>query len=330
MVTASADRALRTAIQSVLGGARVQQLGQASRRLSERYHGPRTGARLTRAELEAYVAVRLPATFTVLTHVLREAAALQPEFSPTSQLDLGAGTGAAAWAAAAVWPGLAQVSLLEQDETMIDLGRRLRVADPRPSAATWTWQAGDFTRAHLAAHDLVTLSYAFGDVDVTQALAVARAAWAATRGLLVIVEPGTPIRFALIRELRRHLIDDGAALLAPCPHEQACPMTGHDWCHFAARVQRSALHRQVKGAELPYEDEKFSYVVFTRAPARRVTARVVRHPSWLPRRVTFVACTPSGLESVQITKSHPYYKAAKKLGWGSALPEELVDGGGHA
>jgi ribosomal protein RSM22 (predicted rRNA methylase) len=101
-------------------------------------------------------------------------------------------------------------------------------------------------------------------------------------------------------------------------------MTEPDWCHFAARVQRSALHRQVKGAALAYEDEKYSYVIFTRLPARRVPARVVRHPTWLPRQVTFVACTPTGLESVHLTKSDPSYKTARKLGWGSALPDEVL------
>jgi ribosomal protein RSM22 (predicted rRNA methylase) len=313
------------AIDSVLGGMRLGQLGGAARRLSERYHGPRTGDRLTQAEIEAYVAVRLPATFAALIHVCREAAWLEPAFAPASQLDLGAGTGSAAWAAAATWPSITRVSLLDQDERMLHLGRRLRAADPRASDATWTWRQDDFTRAHFdEPHDLVTLAYAFGDLDATRAVPVARAAWAATRGLLVIVEPGTPVRSALVRELRRVLIDDGAALLAPCPHDRDCPMAGHDWCHFAARVQRSALHRQVKGAELPYEDEKFSYVAFTRIPSRRAPARVVRHPTSSPRRITFLACLPTGLAPVHVTRSHPDYRAARRLKWGSALPHDFL------
>ena len=39
-----------------------------------------------------------------------------------------------------------------------------------------------------------------------------------------------------------------------------------DWCHFTQRLQRSRAHKQVKGAELPFEDEKFAYVALTRAP----------------------------------------------------------------
>ena len=37
-----------------------------------------------------------------------------------------------------------------------------------------------------------------------------------------------------------------------------------DWCHFTQRLPRSRAHKQVKGAELPFEDEKFAYVALTR------------------------------------------------------------------
>ena len=38
-----------------------------------------------------------------------------------------------------------------------------------------------------------------------------------------------------------------------------------DWCHFTQRLPRSRAHKQIKGAELPFEDEKFAYVALTRA-----------------------------------------------------------------
>ena len=323
----SAEEALRAAISSVVNNSSTQRLSDASRRLSQRYRGPRTGIHLvqTDTEAEAYVAARLPATFAALTHVFQAAAVLEPDFSPASQLDLGAGTGAAAWAAAAVWPSVKAITLLEKDERMIKLGRRLCSADLRVGKATaWKWRQGDLTRAHLELHDLVTVSYTLGELNAKQAVSAARSAWQATRGLLVIVEPGTTIGFSLIREIRRVLIEDGADLLAPCPHDRVCPITEHDWCHFDARVPRSALHRQIKDADLSYEDEKFSYLVFTRTPARRAPARILRHPSRPPRQIQFVACTNTGLRTIHITKSHPDFMSVKKLGWGSALPEEVL------
>jgi ribosomal protein RSM22 (predicted rRNA methylase) len=327
-VVPKAEEALRAAISAVVDNSRTHHLSEASQRLSRRYRGPRTGGTLVQSEVEAeaYVAARLPATFTALTHVFRTTASLEPGFSPVSHLDIGAGTGAAAWAAVAAWPTINEITLLDKDERMIQLGRRLRTADPRAGdSATWTWQQDDLARAHFEPHDLVTVSYTLGELNTELSISTARSAWGATRGLLVIVEPGTTTGFTLIREIRRVLIEDGAELLAPCPHDRTCPITGKDWCHFAARVQRSTLHRRIKDAQHSYEDEKFSYVVFTRTPAQRATARVLRHPSRPPKQISFIACTDTGIRTVHISKSHPGFMSAKKLGWGSALPEEVLD-----
>lgn len=87
----------------------------------------------------------------------------------------------------------------------------------------------------------------------------------AARVALVVVEPGTPRGFQQILEARTQALASGAAILAPCPHDATCPMQGSDWCHFAARVERSRTQRQLKGGELGWEDEKFSYVVITDA-----------------------------------------------------------------
>ncbi|MCI0389431.1 MAG: small ribosomal subunit Rsm22 family protein [Acidobacteria bacterium] len=35
-------------------------------------------------------------------------------------------------------------------------------------------------------------------------------------------------------------------------------MADGDWRHFAARIERSSLHRRINGAELGYEDGKYS------------------------------------------------------------------------
>ena len=50
------------------------------------------------------------------------------------------------------------------------------------------------------------------------------------------------------------------------------------WCHFAARVERTSIHRRIKRASLGHEDEKFSFVIFSRNPASRADSRVIRHP----------------------------------------------------
>ena len=78
-------------------------------------------------------------------------------------------------------------------------------------------------------------------------------------------------------------------------------MTAHvrlhapDWCHFSQRLQRSRAHKQVKGAELPFEDERFSYVALTRAPVAQHRARVLAQPAVNKVAVTAKLCTPDGV-----------------------------------
>jgi hypothetical protein len=51
------------------------------------------------------------------------------------------------------------------------------------------------------------------------------------------------------------------------------PLIAPDWCHFTQRLQRSRAHKHLKAADLPYEDEKFSYVILARAACRASCAR---------------------------------------------------------
>jgi ribosomal protein RSM22 (predicted rRNA methylase) len=101
---------------------------------------------------------------------------------------------------------------------------------------------------------------------------------------------------------------------------------GEDWCHFAARVGRSSLHRRVKGGSLPYEDEKYSYVAAV-APALAGTAtaaapRIVRKPQLRKGQVLLELCTADdGLRRETVTKRHgPAYRAARDAAWGDDWP----------
>ena len=106
-------------------------------------------------------------------------------------------------------------------------------------------------------------------------------------------------------------------MAAPCPAESACPVVILDWCHFAARVERSSLHRRLKDGQLNYEDEKFSYVALTRNAVSLPEARIIRHPRHQPGLITLEVCTPTGLQTERITKRiKDKFRAARKSAWG--------------
>ena len=64
----------------------------------------------------------------------------------------------------------------------------------------------------------------------------------------------------------------GAHVVAPCPHDGACPMDGtRSWCHFPQRFTRTRVQRSSKvlpggHPARPYQDERFSYIVLRRRP----------------------------------------------------------------
>jgi ribosomal protein RSM22 (predicted rRNA methylase) len=128
--------------------------------------------------------------------------------------------------------------------------------------------------------------------------------------------------FANILAARTLLLASGATLAAPCPNALACPMaTGNDWCHFAARVERTAAHRRLKNATLGHEDEKFSYVAFSRVPleneSQNSPARIVRHPGIFSGYAQLTLCREGQLASATVTRSQKEnWRRLKRLGWG--------------
>jgi ribosomal protein RSM22 (predicted rRNA methylase) len=154
-------------------------------------------------------------------------------------------------------------------------------------------------------------------------VALADLLWAKTRDTLLIVEPGTPAGYRRIIALRAQLIAAGAHVAAPCPHERACPLAPPDWCHFTQRLPRLRAHRQIKGAELPFEDEKFAYVALTRAPAARHPARVLAQPVVSKVEVTAKLCTPDGVVIAKTPRrAKADYARARRWQWGDAVMEE--------
>ncbi|MFB7503420.1 small ribosomal subunit Rsm22 family protein [Streptomyces broussonetiae] len=317
-------RTLRAALDDLLDGLPPRQAASAVERLIAAYRGQTpTHAPILRdrADVAAYAAYRMPATFEAVRSALEAFAAAVPGWTPGSHVDVGGGTGAATWAVTAAWPGERSVTVLDWAEPALALGREIAAANPALAGARWQ-------RARIGADltlddtDLVTVSYVLNELAEPDRAALVDAAAGAARAV-VIVEAGTPAGYARVIEARDRLIRAGLHVVAPCPHSAACPIEpGTDWCHFSARVSRSSLHRQVKGGTLPYEDEKFSYVAATRLPAEPPPARVVRRPQIRKGQVLLDLCeADERIRRTTISKRHgDLYKAARDAEWGDSWP----------
>ncbi|MFC7729692.1 small ribosomal subunit Rsm22 family protein [Actinomadura keratinilytica] len=227
------------------------------------------------------------------------------------------------WAAAEVWPSIAETTVLEQAPEAISFGRRLagRADSPAVRDARWrrTVIAGPVRRP---AADLVTMAYVLGELP-PQVRADAVRSLAAGSGLVVLVEPGTPAGYERIAAARDLLIELGLSVVAPCPHDRACPVPrGQDWCHFAERLNRTALHRRIKVGTLGFEDEKFCYVAAARGARARAAGRVVRRPVRRKGLVSLRLCTEAdGMADATVSKRQgEAYRAARKTEWGAPWP----------
>ena len=159
-----------------------------------------------------------------------------------------------------------------------------------------------------------------GEIGSAEQQALAELMWQKTGDTLLVVEPGTPAGYARIIALRQRLIGLGAHVAAPCPHDGRCPLTAPDWCHFTQRLQRSRAHKQVKGAELPYEDEKFAYVALTRAPVTKRPSRVLAQPEVGKVEISAKLCTSDGLAWTRIpSRVKADYARARRWRWGDAV-----------
>jgi ribosomal protein RSM22 (predicted rRNA methylase) len=320
--------ALRRAVEQELAACDGAKLRAASARLTECYREggadgtPAQAALSNDAQRAAYLAVRLPATFAAAVAALtwtRESCAEEVG----SVLDLGSGPGTALWAAMQVFPGLHSATAVERDSKLIEIARRLSAHAIHSALAETTWVQGDLT-ANIpeGSWDLVVCSYALNELREAQRAALIRAAWERTRKLLVVIEPGTKLGFANILDLRTRLLAAGATLAAPCPNTQECPMAqGGDWCHFPARIERTAEHRRLKQATLGHEDEKFSYAAFSRSPiqstAQSPNARIVRHPKVFSGYTQLTLCRDGEIAETTITRSKKEdWRRLKRLGWG--------------
>jgi ribosomal protein RSM22 (predicted rRNA methylase) len=120
--------------------------------------------------------------------------------------------------------------------------------------------------------------------------------------------------------LRQRLIALGAKVVVPCPHDEMCPLQAPDWCHFTQRLPRLRAHMQLKAAELPYEDEKFSYIVLSRKPVAPRFTRVLAQPVVTKVEVTAKLCSPDGLRTEKVPhRDKVAYARARRWRWGDAV-----------
>ncbi len=317
---ASTGAALQHKLENVSRAA----LRTSAQAISERYRAGGSSD-IIRSELDAlaYAVARMPATYAAVRAALAWSGEIIPEFAPRSLLDAGAGPGTASWAARDAWPSLQRATLIDRNAHLLALARQLH--DKTGSSLAMTAieadvaMIGDKPRA-----DVVLASYALTELAPTAWQSALSRLWDLSDRLLVIVEPGTMAGFERVLQYRNFLLARNARIVAPCSHEGTCPLADSArWCHFNARLPRSRDHLFAKDADVPYEDEKFSYLVAGKGFGELARGRrVLATPKVSKAGVALTLCGPNVTdERVIARRDKDAYRAAKRLGWGDTISD---------
>lgn len=303
----------KNVIENLTAGIPLKKLIAASEAISLRYRSESGAGKAlitNDTEAAAYAVVRMPATIGAAGSAMQYAAEL---FSGevNTILDIGAGTGACCWAAAQIFTETKKITCLERENAMLSFGKKLMKDGGFPIECDWV--SCDITKPFSHKADLVTASYVMNELTPVKRAELTTRLWESTEKLLIIIEPGTPVGFGNIKAVRKQLTEMGAAIIAPCPHKAECPLPDDDWCHFTARISRTKLHKLLKGGDVPYEDEKFSYIAAVKGDCEPFGCRVLRHPKIESGKITLKLCTENGITERIITKKDGVlFKKARK------------------
>jgi ribosomal protein RSM22 (predicted rRNA methylase) len=324
MVSPTLPPELKAALDGKLQNFSRTEAARRASEISSTYRaGGNSGAIKSEADALAYALARMPATYAAVAASLNALTEMIPDLAPETLLDVGAGPGTASWAAAEAFPSLRDFTLLDANGTLSRLALELARDSVRLSDCRYLPGDAGTNLAEASPADVVIASYVINELGETDQRALAAAMWAKARHALIVIEPGTPAGTARILALRQQLIAAGAYVAAPCPHEKPCPLVAPDWCHFSQRLPRSQAHRQLKGAEVPFEDERFIYVALVRTRPAARAARVLAPPDAGKVEIAAKLCTEDGLAVTRVPRrDKTAYAGARRWRWGDAVGAE--------
>jgi ribosomal protein RSM22 (predicted rRNA methylase) len=324
MISPALPPELKAALDGKLQGFSRNDAARRSSRISDTYRaGGGSGAIKSEADALAYALARMPATYAAVAASLNALTEIALDLAPETLLDVGAGPGTASWAAAEAFPSLQDFTLLDANGTLSRLALELARDSTRLGDCRYLPGDAGTNLTEVSQADLVVASYVIGELGEGDQRKLAETMWAKARHALVVIEPGTPAGYARILALRQQLIAAGAHVAAPCPHENPCPLTAPDWCHFSQRLPRSQAHRQIKGADVPFEDERFIYVALTRAPVSSRLSRVLAPPDVGKAEIAAKLCTAAGVAVTRVPRrDKAAYAQARRWRWGDAVMEQ--------
>lgn len=293
----------------------ISELKKAAARLSDKYRKAerKENADFVTDDIEAvvYSITRMPATFGAVSKVFSYIKEIIPTDDICTFLDVGAGTGSACLAANSIFENDLKITCLEKNKYMRKYGEKFS-SEKYLNADILSYESNE-------KYDMIISSYMLNELNPDDFKKIIRKLWSMTGKILAITEPGTPAGYEIIKKSREILLNENAHIISPCVHENECVLSDNDWCHFTSRISRTKLHKALKDGDVPYEDEKFSYVAFSKNEVSHKGSRILRHPYIEKGKITLNLCTENEIKNIVVTKKNTEFKAARKAECGDLI-----------
>jgi ribosomal protein RSM22 (predicted rRNA methylase) len=305
---------------------RPDAIASAAKRLSFAFTSERRAISkdyLANAEhLDAYAAAFLLPNAAKVLHGLQQidAGGLIPADGPLKVLDLGAGPGTAILAASSYLahtrPGReVRFVAIEQNQGALTMAHALfkHVAPPEhvfESAALDLSSASLRSLLGVSTFDIVIAANLLNEMDEEKAFQLCEelvSTLLCAKGCLLIIDPALRETTRPLMRLRNRLLKSGASrVVAPCLHQQRCPMLAaheRDWCHFYIDWDRPDYLRKLDTLSgMDHTHLKMAYFILAQQPGAVASSasglaklwRVVSSPLISKGKKELVLCGEEG------------------------------------
>ncbi|KAF8807962.1 Rsm22-domain-containing protein [Phlegmacium glaucopus] len=268
----------------------------------------------------AFASIALPAHYSAIMSVLHQVKGrLAPDWEMKRIIDWGSGTGSGLWASlhsfqkaptnqiddehviSAINSTITSYLGVDKREGLVSIGKKLVASTPIGDLnVQWkkTFKQEDVIQREEG-HDTIALS-AFMLTSLSSHVAqknLVKEMWDSGALTIILIDHNTKDGFEAIAHARQYMLEmgkkeledpeavnwpiRGCHVLAPCPHDHACPLLHAGGisliCGFSQRIQRPSFVRLTKRSGIGHEDIQYSYVVIQRgARPDRVDTKIGR------------------------------------------------------
>jgi len=273
----------------------------------------------------AYLGLRAAATYAQIFGALAAVGEMLPTWQPQTLLDIGSGPGPALWTLPALLPSLRQITCVDQNAHFLNVGKGIISEAEFP--LTVTWRQNDITQSSAQdknTYDLVLIANVLNELNNSQREKLLEAAFQRCRGVLLVLEPGTPIGSGIVQAAAQQLAQVGT-LLAPYINHH---FVAEHWLHFPQRFTRPDFARRIRQEmrtsplmASDWEEAKYSYVAVGKIPSEiQPWGRVIGPFELMNGYLELPILTETQVLPLKVMKRHkPQYAFAKKVRWGQLI-----------